>query len=94
MLAGFRTDCKLVDAELDRRFASGAPVLSLQVQRHLGECERCRKLYDYISALQDIGHLLVWHGGVLFISTLVGCLIGRSVSRLSAHLAGSHPHSF
>jgi len=29
--------------------------------------------------LQDIGHLSVWHGGVLIISTAMGALIGRSI---------------
>ena len=41
---------------------------------------------QFTCALQDIGHLLVWHGGVLVISTLAGALIGRSVSSLSARL--------
>jgi predicted anti-sigma-YlaC factor YlaD len=31
--------------------------------------------------LQDIGHLLVWHGGVLVISTVIGALLGRSIGR-------------
>jgi hypothetical protein len=48
MLAGLKTDCKLIDAELDRRFAGGAPEVSLRVQTHLDECERCRKLHSYL----------------------------------------------
>jgi len=32
--------------------------------------------------MQEIAHLLVWHGGVLVISTVVGALIGRSVGHL------------
>jgi hypothetical protein len=48
MFAGLQTDCKLVDAELDRRFGNGAPEPSLQVQGHLDECERCRRLYSYL----------------------------------------------
>ncbi len=46
MLAGIKTDCKLVDAELDRHFAERASPLSPQAQRHLEECERCRRLYQ------------------------------------------------
>ena len=49
MLAGLKTDCKLVDAELDRHFAERASPLSPQAQRHLEECERCRKLYQDLS---------------------------------------------
>ena len=41
---------------------------------------------QFTCALQDIGHLLVWHGGVLVISTLAGALIGQSVSSLGARL--------
>jgi hypothetical protein len=50
MLAGLKTDCKLVDSELDRHFAERASPLSPQAQRHLEECERCRRLYDDLSA--------------------------------------------
>ncbi len=32
--------------------------------------------------MQEIAHLLVWHGGVLAISTVIGALIGGSVARL------------
>jgi len=49
--------CNLIDAELDRYFASGRaapavsrPVLSLQARQHLKECERCSELYRWISA--------------------------------------------
>jgi len=31
--------------------------------------------------LQDIGHLLVWHGGVLVLATLAGTLVGDCLSR-------------
>jgi hypothetical protein len=31
---------------------------------------------QYTCDLQDIGHLLVWHGGVLVLSTLAGALAG------------------
>src|SRR5207247_2584673 len=48
MLARLQTDCELVDVELDRRFGSGASELSLKVQGHLDECERCRRLYSYL----------------------------------------------
>jgi hypothetical protein len=48
MLVGLRTDCKLVDVELDRAFANGAPEPSQGVQGHLGECERCKRLYSYL----------------------------------------------
>jgi|GEM_PF-4076225 len=41
---------------------------------------------QFTCVLQDIGHLLVWHGGVLVISTLAGWLVGRSVSSLDARL--------
>jgi hypothetical protein len=50
--------CKLIDAELDRHFsASGRgarsvadPALSRESRQHLKECERCRGLYEWISA--------------------------------------------
>jgi hypothetical protein len=48
MLAGLKTDCQLVDKELDRRFAGGAGELPPRVQSHLEQCERCRKLCDYL----------------------------------------------
>jgi predicted anti-sigma-YlaC factor YlaD len=49
MIAGIKTDCKLVDAELDRQFAGRGSQLSPEVQRHLDECERCRTLYSYLA---------------------------------------------
>src|SRR6185503_14610275 len=49
MLAGVKTDCKVVDAELDRQFAGRGSQLSLDAQRHLDECERCRTLYSYLA---------------------------------------------
>ena len=48
MLAGVKTDCKLVDAELDRRLSGGAPGIPPQAQKHLDECERCRTLYSHL----------------------------------------------
>jgi hypothetical protein len=48
MLAGVKRDCKLVDAELDRQFA-GRGQVSLEVRRHLDECERCRALYGSLA---------------------------------------------
>jgi hypothetical protein len=36
---------------------------------------------QYTCELQDIGHLLVWHGGVLVLSTLAGALIGDRLRR-------------
>ena len=49
MLAGVKTDCKLVDAELDRRFNGGAPGIPPQAQKHLDQCERCRTLYSHLT---------------------------------------------
>ena len=43
------TECKQVDAELDRQFESPAPGLSEEALRHLDECRRCRDLHDWIS---------------------------------------------
>jgi hypothetical protein len=54
--------CKLIDAELDRHFGASSglsaeargkglrPELSRQARQHLEECERCRGLYEWISA--------------------------------------------
>jgi len=39
---------------------------------------------QYTCDRQDIGHLLVWHGGVLVLSILAGALIGESLSRFQA----------
>ncbi|MCU1337429.1 MAG: hypothetical protein JWO19_3010 [Bryobacterales bacterium] len=41
---------------------------------------------QYTCDLQDIGHLLVWHGGVLVLSTLGGALIGDCLSRFGARI--------
>lgn len=49
MPAGIKTDCKLIDAELDRQFAGRGSQLSPEVLRHLDECERCRTLYSYLA---------------------------------------------
>jgi hypothetical protein len=46
---GVKPDCKLVDAELDRRFAGRAGRVSPAVQKHLDECDRCRTLYVGLS---------------------------------------------
>jgi hypothetical protein len=35
---------------------------------------------QYTCDLQNVGHLLVWHGGVLVLSTLAGALIGDCLS--------------
>ena len=51
MLAGTKTGCGLVDAELDRHFeTTGAPAaaMSQQTRAHLEECGRCRALYGYL----------------------------------------------
>ena len=37
---------------------------------------------QYTCDLQNIGHLLVWHGGVLVLSTLAGAMVGDCLSRL------------
>ena len=55
MLAEVKTDCKLVDAELDRRLSGGAPAISPQAQRHLDECESCRTLYSHLSDAPPLG---------------------------------------
>jgi len=49
MLAGIKTGCELVDADLDRQFAGRGSQPSLDVQRHLDECDRCRSLYSYLA---------------------------------------------
>jgi len=49
MLAEIKTDCRLVDAELDRQFAGRGLQLSPEVQKHLDECDRCRTLYSYLA---------------------------------------------
>jgi Negative regulator of sigma F len=55
MLAELKTDCKVVDAELDRHLTERAPQLSPQAQKHLDECERCRKLYNDLSEALPLG---------------------------------------
>jgi hypothetical protein len=49
MPAELKTDCKLVDLELDRRFGTQDQPLSPQARQHLDECERCRRLYHYLA---------------------------------------------
>src|ERR1051325_2167379 len=49
MLAGIKTGCEVVDADLDRQFAGRGSHLSLEVQRHMDGCERCRALYSYLA---------------------------------------------
>jgi hypothetical protein len=39
---------------------------------------------QYTCDLQNIGHLLVWHGGVLVTSTLAGVLVGEGLDRFRA----------
>ena len=45
-----KTHCESVDAEFDRHFGAPHSVLSADAQRHLAECDRCRKLYSYLCA--------------------------------------------
>ena len=84
MLAGLKTDCKLVDAELDRQFAGRGSQLSLDVQRHLDECERCRTLYSYLAEEfpDDIVSREVEHQ---IVQTIQGSL--KPVSRLRSTAA-------
>jgi hypothetical protein len=84
MLAGIKTDCKLVDAELDKQFAGRGSQLSIEVQRHLDECERCRTLYSYLAeefpadtVSRDVEHQIV--------QTIQGSL--KPVSRLRSTAA-------
>ena len=44
-----KTDCKSLDAELDKQFGGQSQPLSPQARQHLDECERCRKLYQYLA---------------------------------------------
>lgn len=48
------TDCKVIDAELDRALTAGEATgrtwkLSEQAREHLRKCERCRKLYEWFA---------------------------------------------
>jgi hypothetical protein len=45
------TNCKLLDAELDRQFEMPAPELSEPARQHLDECRRCRDLHSWISTI-------------------------------------------
>jgi hypothetical protein len=49
MPAELKTDCKSVDAELDRQFGGHGQLLSPQARQHLDECERCRRLYQFLA---------------------------------------------
>lgn len=54
MAADISTDCKVIDAELDRGFAAGTPgepslTLSPQALEHLRNCDRCRLLYQWFT---------------------------------------------
>lgn len=42
---------------------------------------------QFTCSLQEAGHLLVWHGGVLLASTILGVCIARLVQRLSRERA-------
>jgi hypothetical protein len=42
---------------------------------------------QFSCSLQEAGHLLVWHGGVLLVSTILGVCIARLVQRLSRERA-------
>ncbi|MGH9647372.1 MAG: NrsF family protein, partial [Bryobacteraceae bacterium] len=43
-------------------------------------------MLQYTCDLQNIGHLVVWHGGVLVLSTLAGALIGDCLGRFRARV--------
>ena len=49
MPAALKIDCKSVDAELDRQFGGPVQPLSPLARQHLDECERCTKLYQYLT---------------------------------------------
>lgn len=89
MLAGLKTDCKLVDAELDRQFAGRGSRLSLEAQRHLDECERCKTLYSYLAeefpaatVSREVEHRIIQtiHGSLKPVSRL------RSTAAIAAQL--------
>ena len=41
--------CSVIDTELDRRFDLRGSELSGRALQHLRECERCKKLYGWIT---------------------------------------------
>src|SRR5579872_3879127 len=43
-----KAKCTSMDAELDRQFGEESKPFSPQARQHLDECERCRKLYEYL----------------------------------------------
>jgi predicted anti-sigma-YlaC factor YlaD len=49
MPAALKIDCKSVDAELDRQFGRPGQPVSPLARQHLDECERCTKLYRYLT---------------------------------------------
>jgi hypothetical protein len=56
MLTMAKLDCRLIDAELDRWFGKQAPALPFEAQRHLDDCQRCRKLYSFFSEAAPVGN--------------------------------------
>ena len=46
---GITTDCALVDRELDRQFGARELGFSNEARRHFQECERCRRLYQWMT---------------------------------------------
>lgn len=49
MSVELNTDCSVIDTELDRRFDLRGSELSERALQHLRECERCKKLYGWIT---------------------------------------------
>jgi hypothetical protein len=49
MPAHLKMDCASVDTEFDRHAGDHGQWLTTPALRHLDECERCRKLYHYLS---------------------------------------------
>jgi len=47
-MSGLSAGCRQVDEELDQRFGSPASGLSEPARRHVEECERCRKLNEWM----------------------------------------------
>lgn len=47
-MSGLTAGCRQLDEELDRRFGSPTYELSEPARRHLEECERCRKLNEWM----------------------------------------------
>ncbi|MBI3682604.1 MAG: DUF1109 family protein [Acidobacteria bacterium] len=43
------SDCSVIDRELDSRFDQHGSELSERARQHLQECQRCKKLYEWIT---------------------------------------------